>query len=98
MAAYMLIRCRIDDAKAFAGYAQRAAELVTRFGGRYIVRGGPVEVLEGDPGDGVWVVSRWPDKEAARAFWESPEYREVARVRAPCSEAHIVLVEGVSDD
>ncbi len=98
MAAYMLIRCRIDDAQPFAEYASRAAELVSRFGGRYLVRGGPVEVLEGEPGDGVWVVSRWPDAESARAFWNSPEYREVARLRAPCSQAHIVLVEGPDDD
>lgn len=91
---YLLIRCRIHDREAFVRYAQRAAELVQAYGGEYLVRGGRHETLEGDLGDGAFVVSRWPSREAALTFWHSPEYREARTLREGHAEADVVLVPG----
>ena len=96
MAAYMIVLARVDDRQRFlAGYAAQAAALVARCGGRYRLRASGAECLEGALGDGRSVViSEWPDLAAARAFWQSAEYREVARLREGICDAQVLLVEG----
>lgn len=81
MAAYIVVAARIDDrAGGFIEYSKRAAELTSRCGGEYIVRGSANTVLEGDMWNGrACVVSRWPSLEAAREFWNSKEYQEVLK-------------------
>jgi uncharacterized protein (DUF1330 family) len=95
MPAYMIVVAQVADRDAFLkGYAARAAELIERFGGRYLLRAPGAELLEGDFGDGASVVvSEWPDRAAARAFWESPEYAEAKRRRAGIADCRIWLVE-----
>ncbi|MFM7066748.1 MAG: DUF1330 domain-containing protein [Gammaproteobacteria bacterium] len=99
MPAYMVIRCRISDRAAFAAYGQAAAALVARMGGRYLVRGGGNETLEEGLGprdrEAVNVISVWPSREAALAFWNSPEYAEIRKLREPCSTAEVALLEGL---
>ena len=99
MPAYMIIAARIADREAFVeGYGKAAAALVERFGGRYRLRARGAEMLEGDFGDGAAIViSEWPDKAAARAFWESPEYAEVKRLRDGIAECQVLLVDGEID-
>ena len=68
--------------------------LVARFGGRYLLRGPGAEALEGDFGDGAgMVISEWPDKAAARAFWDSPEYAELKARRAALADCQVMLIE-----
>ncbi len=95
MAAYMIIFATIHDREKFlAGYAAQAAALVDRCGGKYVLRGGGAECLEGSVGDGRSVViSEWPDMDTARAFWNSPEYREIAKLREGICDVEVVLVE-----
>ncbi len=95
MPAYMIVVARVADRDAFLkGYAARAAELIERFGGRYLLRAPGAELLEGDFGDGASVVvSEWPDRAAARAFWESPEYAEAKRLRSGIADCRVWLVE-----
>ncbi|MEO1573585.1 MAG: DUF1330 domain-containing protein [Pseudomonadota bacterium] len=96
MPAYLLVRCRIHDYASFQAYSTRTAELVAQFGGTYRVLGGEPEKLEGDLGEGAWVISEWPSKEAALKFWHSPEYVEAKALRADNSDADIMLLQGVS--
>jgi uncharacterized protein (DUF1330 family) len=95
MAAYMIITARISDRDAFvAGYGAAAAKLVEKFGGRYVLRGPGAQLLEGDWGDGAsMVISEWPDKAAALAFWNSPEYAEVKKLRDGAAEVQVLLIE-----
>lgn len=96
MAAYMIVMAQVHDRDAFiAGYGRAAAALVGRFGGRYILRGPGARLLEGDFGDGASVViSEWPDAQAALAFWTSPEYAEVKKLRDDLADVQVVLIEG----
>ena len=92
----MIVLAKVHDRQRFLeGYAARAAELVEAFGGRYRLRAPGAEVLEGvlEPGHSV-VISEWPDMERARAFFSSPEYREVAKLREGICDAQVLLVEG----
>jgi uncharacterized protein (DUF1330 family) len=96
MPAYMIITAKIADRDAFvAGYGKAAAALVAQFGGKYVFRGPGAELLEGDFGDGAsMVISEWPDKEAAKAFWNSPEYGQVKKLRDGIADCQVLLIEG----
>lgn len=95
MTAYMIVTCTISDRDAFInGYGKAAAALVTKFGGRYVLRGPGAILLEGDFGDGgSMVISEWPDRAAAQAFWDSPEYQDVKKLRAGISQCQVLLIE-----
>lgn len=91
----MIVTAKIADRDAFIqGYGAAAAKLVAQFGGKYVLRGAGAELLEGDFGDGAsMVISEWPDKAAARAFWNSPEYAEAKTLRAGVADVQVLLIE-----
>lgn len=95
MPAYMIVTANIADRAAFIeGYGKAAAALVARFGGRYVLRAPGAELLEGDFGAGAsMAISEWPDKAAALAFWNSPEYAEVKQLRAGIALVQVLLIE-----
>ena len=95
MAAYMIIYARIHDREKFLnGYAPAASKLVEQFGGQYVVRAPGASLLEGtlEPGGSI-VMSEWPDKAAAEAFWNSPEYAEAKKLREGVADVEVLLVE-----
>jgi uncharacterized protein (DUF1330 family) len=96
MPAYMIVTAKIADRDAFInGYGAAAGALVERFGGRYVLRGPGAELLEGDFGDNAsMVISEWPDKDSAKAFWNSPEYQEAKKLRAGIADCQVLLIEG----
>jgi uncharacterized protein (DUF1330 family) len=91
----MIVIARISDREAFIhGYGAAAAALVERFGGKYVLRGPGAELLEGAFGDGAsMVISEWPDKTAAKAFWNSPEYAEAKKLREGIADCQVLLIE-----
>ena len=94
MAAYLIVTAQIHDRQRFlAGYAPAAAALTERFGGEYLIRAAGAEVLEGDHPGGSVVVSRWPDKAAALAFWNSSEYAQARRLRQGIADCQVLVVE-----
>lgn len=99
MACYMIVRARITDRAKFGRYTAVVPALVQRFGGRYLVLGGETTVLEGawpaEPPEPKTVISVWPDRAAAEAFWHSPEYRAACALREGTGEFAIQLVEGL---
>ncbi len=96
MPAYMIVTAAIHDREAFiAGYGPAAAELIGMFGGQYLLRGPGAELLEGEFGDGAsMVISKWPTRDAAKTFWNSPEYAEVKKLREGLADVQVLLIEG----
>ncbi len=90
MSAYILLEIEVHDPEAYRAYAARTPELVARFGGRFLVRG-DAEALEGAPPRRI-VLVEFPDEAAARALWESPEYRELARIRHAAARSRALLL------
>lgn len=100
--AYMLVLGQIHDREAFmAGYASKLAPLYEKYGGTYLaVTGGPsVEILEGDYSAASVVIGKWKNMEAARAFWNSPEYAplKAARIDNQWGDFDVILVQGLPE-
>jgi uncharacterized protein (DUF1330 family) len=96
MPAYMIVTAKIADRERFiSGYGAAAAALVARFGGKYVLRGPGATLLEGQFGEGAsMVISEWPDKAAALAFWNSPEYEQARKLREGLADCQVLLIEG----
>jgi uncharacterized protein (DUF1330 family) len=92
MPVYVVSRVNILDAQRMAGYMAAAPATVESFGGRYIVRTGEIEVLEGNTSCDRVVVLEFPSREQARAWYESQEYRPLRDQRQQAATASILLV------
>lgn len=94
MTAYAIVRVTVTDPEKYEHYKTLSPGAVAAHGGTFIARGGPSEVLEGEPDDRRVVLLQFPSMEAARTFYDSPEYREARAARAGAAEMHMQIVEG----
>ena len=95
MPAYIISDVAIRDREAFEAYRTRAAASIAAHGGRYLVRGGDVETLEGDWHPGPLIVVEFPDIETARRWYRSDEYAAALEVRDAALSRNLILVEGI---
>jgi uncharacterized protein (DUF1330 family) len=94
MAAYVLASIRVIDAERYPEYARQTPAVVEKYGGRFLVRGGRYEEVEGSwPGRRL-IVIEFPDVEAAQRWYRSAEYQELAKLRQRYAETDLVFVEG----
>ena len=96
MPAYLIVDMEVLDPKGYEEYKNLAGPSVTKYGGRYLIRGGTTVVLEGEWTPKRLVVLEFPSLERARTWWNSPEYTEARRSRARTARARMVLVEGMA--
>lgn len=96
MSAYMIVFAKIHDRERFiSDYGMPTAQLIGEYGGEYVLRGPGVESLEGGLFDGTSaVISKWPSKDAIKAFWNSDAYAKLKAARQPLADAHVMIVEG----
>ncbi len=94
MSAYLFVNVIIHDPVKFREYGVTNAALVARMGGKYLVLGSPGEVLEGEAIVGKKVISEWPSREAALAYWHSAEYAEIRKLRDGISDAQVMILDG----
>jgi uncharacterized protein (DUF1330 family) len=95
MPAYVIVQIAVRDAATYERYKTLAAKAVAAYGGRYIVRGGRSEPLEGSWQPPRLVVLEFPDAARAREWWASPEYTPAREIRQSCAATEMLLVEGV---
>jgi uncharacterized protein (DUF1330 family) len=88
---------RVDDADTYKKYTARTPALIQKYGGRFLVRGGVVEAIEGAPFKDRLVVLEFPSKAAAHRFYDSPEYQEIIQVRHRSAESRFLLADGVPE-
>ncbi len=94
MAALVIVDIEIKDPVRYEEYKKLAGRTVTDFGGRYVVRGGKVEVLEGRRRPGRIVVLEFPTVERAKEWWRSEAYRPAKELRRGSARTEMILVEG----
>lgn len=94
MSAYLIANVDVHDPTAYEDYRSRTGAIVASHGGQFIVRGGPVHVLEGDPNVHRLVIIQFPDLAAAKGFYNSQEYQDVIPLRTRASDGALLIVEG----
>ena len=94
MAAYLIGEIEVTDPAAYEEYRTQVLPVVTQYGGRFIVRGGKVETLEGGWAPKRVVTLEFPSMDQARRFYHSPEYAPLLRMRHAASRGKMILVEG----
>ena len=95
MAAYVIIDVEVTDQALFAEYAKEIVGIVEGYGGRYLVRGGATEFVEGNRTPHRVVVIEFESLERARRFINAPEYAQLGDIRARSSTTTTIIVEGV---
>lgn len=94
MPAYIIARVQVTDWSRYQEYTKATPGAIARFGGKFIVRGGKVVALEGEPETRRLVVIEFPSLEQAQAFYDSPEYSAARAIRAGAAVGQFLAVEG----
>jgi uncharacterized protein (DUF1330 family) len=95
MPAYVIVETDIHDAEQYEQYKAASPAAIASGGGRFVARGGELAVLEGDWTPKRVVILEFPDLEAAKRWYESPEYEEAKKLREGAASLRMVAVEGV---
>ena len=94
MAAYIVVDVRITNPEAYERYKASVPATLAAYGGKFLVRGGRVETLEGDWKPQRFVVLEFDSMEKAKAWWSSQEYAGPKKIRQSASVTKMILVEG----
>ena len=94
MAAYLIADLDITDPVVFEEYRQQVAPLVAKYGGKYVVRGGAIETVEGDWSPKRLVILEFENMERLKAWYEGDDYRPVMAMRLRSAHSNVVIVEG----
>lgn len=95
MAAYLIVDIEVTDPAAYEEYRSLVPPLVAKYGGKYLVRGGNFEKVEGDWTPTRLVVLEFENLARAKQFYYSEEYEPVKQIRLKSTNSNMVMVEGV---
>ena len=95
MAGYLIVELDVHDTAAFEDYRKQVPATIAKYGGRYLVRGGKCETMEGDWSPKRVVVLEFPSVEQARKFHDSSDYAPLKAQRFRAASSRAILVEGV---
>jgi uncharacterized protein (DUF1330 family) len=96
MAAYVIVDLTVTDLPTMEEYRKQVPATLAKYGGRFLVRGGAHQTVEGDWKPNRLVVLEFPTMEQARRWYDSEEYREPKAMRLRAGRANMIMVEGVS--
>jgi uncharacterized protein (DUF1330 family) len=102
VSAYLISQVEVLNPEAWENYRTRAAQVIARFGGRYLVRGACAEVIEADwpveePPPQTVIVAGFPSIKALKDWYASPEYAEAFAFRAAAVKRRMIFVAGVDE-
>ena len=95
MAAYIVVEIDITDPVGYEEYRRLGPPTVAAYGGKFVVRGSKVEVLEGDWAPKRFVVIEFESVDRAKQWWSSQEYKLPKQVRQKTAKTNMIVVEGV---
>jgi uncharacterized protein (DUF1330 family) len=95
MSAYFVVTIDIRDPEGYEEYRRRAPATIAAHGGKYLARGGETHVLEGHWAPTRLVILEFPSVERGKAWWNSPEYVEIRKIRYATADSSMVLIGGL---
>ena len=96
MPAYIIVDVTITDPQLYEEYKKLTPASIAAWQGKFIVRGGVTETLEGDWQPGRFVMLEFPNAELARQWWHSTEYAPAKNIRQRAASTKMILAEGVT--
>jgi len=94
MAAYVIAEVTVTDPQRFEDYRQMVPATVAQFGGKFVVRGGAMEKLEGNWEPKRLVIIEFESAERAKQWWASEEYREAKALRQRTAQTNLLVIQG----
>lgn len=96
MAAYVIADIEVTDPEGYQEYTSQSRGTIEQYGGRFVVRGGTYETIEGDWDLHRIVITEFPTLEQAKRWYQSPEYQAILPIRQANSRTHFMtFVDGV---
>jgi uncharacterized protein (DUF1330 family) len=96
MPAYLIARVDVTNWERYRQYTGATPAVIARYGGKFIVRGGEIVTLEGEPERRRLVVIEFPSLARAQEFYHSPEYSKVKELRSGAAIGQFIAVDGVT--
>ena len=93
LAALLILRIRVHDPETYKKYTAQTPAIIESFGGRFLVRGGAVDAVEGPPEDRRVVVIEFESMDRLLEFYNSETYQKVLPLRLAASEGEAIRVE-----
>jgi uncharacterized protein (DUF1330 family) len=94
MPAYIIAEVNVTNPTGYEAYRPLAGASIAQYGGKFVVRGGKAELIEGSADPARIVVIEFADSDAAKRWYHSPEYQEALKIRLANSIGRVLLVEG----
>jgi uncharacterized protein (DUF1330 family) len=95
MAAYFIVEIDVKDPELWKDYVARVPAVLHKYGGRYVVRGGKLETMEGEWRPKRVTIVEFPSVEQGKRWYDSEDYRELKDLRIRATDSRMILVEGV---
>jgi uncharacterized protein (DUF1330 family) len=95
VAAYVIVSIKVQDPVRYEAYKSMVPPTLAAYGGKFIVRGGKLETLEGEWSPERFVIIEFPSADQAKAWWGSTAYAEAKALRQATSASEMIVVEGV---
>ena len=96
MPAYVLAEIEITNPEGYKEYTTHVPATIAKYGGRFVVRGGKATALEGEWPERRRVLIEFPSVDAARKWFDSPEYEKPKAMRQAASKGRLLLMEGAA--
>jgi uncharacterized protein (DUF1330 family) len=96
MPAYVIADVEVTDAERYGEYSAQVSATLEPFGGRFLVRGGATEDIEGDWQPKRLVIIEFPSMDAAHGWYDSPEYQAILGIRQSGATTRLILAEGAA--
>jgi len=95
MAAYIAVQVEVQDQATYDEYRKLVPASLAAYGGRFVVRGGSTETLEGSWSPKRFVMLQFDSVGQAKKWWASPEYAPAKALRQKSAKTEMIVVEGV---
>ena len=95
MSAYLLANITVNNPENYKEYVSKVKSVVEKFGGEYLVRGGEMNIIEGDWPNEINIVINFPSREKAMEWYNSEEYKPIRQIRHDNAVSNSVIVDGI---